>query len=273
MADAWRSYDSAAATHGRLAAPSIFEKPATDLVAHTGLPDAGKILDVGTGTGIAARVALKLAATGIVVVGVDPSLGMLQVARGEGGIDLAAGALPNLPFPAATFERVLANFVINHVACYQTALLDMARVLRPGGKLGVTTWGPLENEFRQYWQTVAEQFVPKDALRAAVEKALPWEDWFQDPAHLRDAFREAGLADAEIHREMYTVRMPIADFLAIRETSMQARFMRQALDARQWDEFQRTVSAGFRRKFNDSIEHARDVHITVGAKPSISPHT
>lgn len=266
MADAWRSYDSAAATHGRLAARSIFEQPATALVTRIGLPAGGRILDAGTGTGIAGSVALKLGAPGIVVVGVDPSVGMLQVARGETGLRLAAGALPNLPFPHATFERVLANFVISHVDSYQTALLEMARVLRPGGKLGVSTWGALENEFRQYWQTLAERFVSKDALSAAVEEALPWEDWFQDAAHLRQAFHEAGLADIEVHRELYTTRMPIADFLAIRETSLQARFMRQTIAAQEWDKFRQTASTEFHRKFSDPLEHARDAHITIGTK-------
>ena len=266
MTDAWRSYDSAAATHGRLAAPSIFEHPATDLVTHIGLPNTGRILDAGTGTGIAGRVALKLATPGTVVVGVDPSLGMLQVARGESGLRLAAAALPNLPFPAATFERVLANFVINHVPTYRTALLDLVRVLRPEGRLGVTTWGALENEFRRYWQTAAKRFVSEDALLAAVKEALPWEDWFQEPEHLRQAFHEARLTDIEVHRKIYTTRMPIADFLAIRENSIQARFMRQTIAPPQWDEFRRTVSVEFHQRFSDPIEHVRDVHITIGTK-------
>jgi hypothetical protein len=142
----------------------------------------------------------------------------------------------------------------------------MVRVLRPGGKLGVSTWGALENEFRQYWQTLAERFVPKGALGAAVEEALPWEGWFQDTAHLRQAFHEAGLTDIEVHRELYTTRMPIADFLAIRETSIQARFMRQTIAAQEWDKFRQTASTEFRRKFSDPLEHARDVHITIGTK-------
>jgi hypothetical protein len=52
-------YDSAAADHDRLAVPAIFAEPARDLVARTGLPAAGRILDIGTGTGITARLAVE----------------------------------------------------------------------------------------------------------------------------------------------------------------------------------------------------------------------
>ena len=266
MEEPWRSYDSVASTHGRLSAPSIFAQPANDLVTRIGMSGAGTILDVGTGTGIAASMALKAAAPGTIVVGADPSLAMLRAAPGAERLRLAAAALPDLPFSAATFDRVLANFVINHVASYKDALRDMVRVLRRGGKLGITTWGAMENEFRQYWQTVAERFVSKEELRAAVEVAIPWEDWFHDPSRLRQAFLEARLMDIEIHREFYTTRMPIADFLAIRETSIQARFMRQAMDGQRWEAFRQTVSTEFHQKFKEPLEHARDVHITIGNK-------
>ena len=266
MAETWRSYDSVASTHGRLSAPSIFAAPATDLVTRLGMPGARTILDVGTGTGIAAITALKIGAPGTIVVGLDPSLAMLRAAPSAEGLRLVAGTLPDLPFSAVTFDRVLANFVMNHVASYRDSLRDMVRVLRPGGRLGITTWGAMENEFRQYWQAVAERFVSKDELREAVQGAIPWEDWFQDPGRLRQAFLEAGLPDVEIHREIYTTRLPIADFLAIRETSIQARFMRQTMDAQQWEAFRQTVSTEFQQRFKEPLEHARDVHITIGNK-------
>jgi ubiquinone/menaquinone biosynthesis C-methylase UbiE len=125
-------YDSAAADHDRLAVPAIFAEPARDLVARTGLPAAGRILDIGTGTGIAARLAIELAHPGTIVVGLDPSLEMLRVARSHDLLCLAVGAVPGLPYPDAAFDRILANFVLSHLTSYRTALLDIVRVLRPG---------------------------------------------------------------------------------------------------------------------------------------------
>ena len=264
MTKQWQSYDAAADTHERLAVPGIFTPPAKDLVASLDLPRSGAVLDVGAGSGVAARVA-KESSVERRVVALDPSLQMLRVARNH-GLDVVAGVLPGLPFRADTFDGVMANFVLSHLRSHQTALTDMARVLRPGGKLGVTSWGSQRNEFRERWQQVADSFAGKEALQAAVEQALPLEEWVEDPAHLRQAFEEAGLRKITLHHMHYMARMSIADFLAIRGDAVQARFMRQTLDKNRWEEFKREVAADFYARFPDPIEHTRDVHIAVGTK-------
>src|SRR5438105_10750362 len=58
----WRSYDSAAAAHDQLAVPTIFERPARELVARIGVTVGSIVLDVGTGTGVAALAAAESAA-------------------------------------------------------------------------------------------------------------------------------------------------------------------------------------------------------------------
>jgi ubiquinone/menaquinone biosynthesis C-methylase UbiE len=264
MASNWQSYDAAADIHDRLAVPGIFTPPAKDLVASLDLPDVGAVLDVGAGTGASARVA-KEASSKRTVVALDPSLQMLRVARSH-GLCVVVGSVPGLPFPSGAFDGVMANFVLSHLSSHQEALADMARVLRPGGKLGVTSWGSLRNEYRERWQVVADSFADKVALHAAVTQALPWEEWLEDPAHLRHAFEEAGLRNITLRHTQYTTRMTIADFLAIRGQALQARFLRQTLDPRRWVEFQRALSADFHARFRDPIEHVRDVHIAVGAK-------
>ncbi len=261
----WQSYDSAAADHDRLAVPAIFAGPARDLVVRTVLPAAGRILDLGTGTGIAARLAIEIA-PGAIVVGLDPSLEMLRVARSHGLLCLTVGAVPGLPYPDVTFDRILASFVLSHLTSYRTALLDIVRVLRPGGNLGMTTWGAVQNEFRQLWQEVAETFADKEALQAATEATIPWEDWFTDAGHLQEALEDAGLIGVEVHSTQYTTRMTIADFLALRDNSIQARFMRQTLEDRRWQEFRQTASAEFHRRFTNPIEHVRDAHIAIGTR-------
>ena len=264
MTHDWQSYDVAAGTHDRLAVPSLFTPPARDLVASLELPAACAVLDVGAGSGAAARVA-KESSSERTVVALDPSIEMVRVARSY-GLRVVAGAVPGLPFPNATFDGVMANFVLSHLTAYEEALADMARVLKPGGKLAVTSWGSLRNEYRERWQQVADAFADKEALQAAVAKALPWEKWLEDPAHLRQAFEEAGMRSITLRHTQYTARMSIADFLTIRGNALQARCLRQTLDADRWKEFQRAMSADFYATFQDPIEHVRDVHIAVWTK-------
>ena len=264
MTHDWQSYDVAAGTHDRLAVPSLFTPPARDLVASLELPAACAVLDVGAGSGAAARVA-KESSSERTVVALDPSIEMVRVARSY-GLSVVAGAVPGLPFPNATFDGVMANFVLSHLTAYEEALADMARVLKPGGKVAVTSWGSLRNEYRERWQLVADAFADKEALQAAVAKALPWEKWLEDPAHLRQAFEQAGMRSITLRHTHYTARMSIADFLTIRGNALQARCLRQTLSADRWQEFKRAMSADFYATFQDPIEHVRDVHIAVWTK-------
>lgn len=95
------------------------------------------VLDVGTGTGTAALAALK---RGAHVRAVDADAGMVAAAR-ERGVDAHVAALPELPYPAGEFDAVVGNFVLNHVGRPRAALAELRRVLRPGGRVALTTWG------------------------------------------------------------------------------------------------------------------------------------
>jgi len=45
-----------------------------------------------------------------------------------------------LPFADASFDAVVAGFVVNHLPCPERALVEFARVLRPDGRVAVTVW-------------------------------------------------------------------------------------------------------------------------------------
>src|SRR3972149_2214550 len=97
--DDWRSYDSVAETYARIHAPRLAE-PARDLVALAGGRSGQRVLDVGTGTGVAATAA---AAAGGEVVGIDEAHGMLVQARAaDGGVRLAAAGGIGPPVPTPT---------------------------------------------------------------------------------------------------------------------------------------------------------------------------
>jgi ubiquinone/menaquinone biosynthesis C-methylase UbiE len=267
MAADWASYDSAAESHDRLAAPSFFEQPARDLVAAIDVRSAACILDIGTGSGLAALHAARVADPNAIVAGVDPSLEMLRIARSHGLRHVVAGIAQGLPFADRVFDRALASFVLSHLSSHEAGLMDMVRVLKSGGRLGVTTWGSIQNEYREFRQSLAETFIDKTLLAEATQEALPWEEWFTDPEHLDQAFQVAGLRDVRVHRAVYTIHTNVADFLAIREVSIQARFMRRNLDAARWEGFREAAKAEFKRRFKDPIDHTRDVFIAVGTRP------
>lgn len=105
---------------------------------HTG----GASADIGCGSG---RDAAWLAAGGYPAVGWDASEGMLSEARRAfPSLRFAHAALPDLePVPSEAYDNVLCNAALMHVSREDliTAVLNLARILRPGGRLLVSVRG------------------------------------------------------------------------------------------------------------------------------------
>jgi ubiquinone/menaquinone biosynthesis C-methylase UbiE len=101
------------------------------------------VLEVGCGTGVVLRDVAALVGPRGAVVGVDPSRHFLRAARrlcreARGGrIRLARGDGARLRLPADRFDVALAITVILHVADPLAVVREMARVTRPGGRVGV----------------------------------------------------------------------------------------------------------------------------------------
>ncbi|MEU0028088.1 class I SAM-dependent methyltransferase [Streptomyces sp. NPDC006335] len=110
--------------------------PVEALLDAAGVGEGTRVLDVGTGTGTAAVAAL---ARGARVSAVDADAGMAAAARAR-GVDARVGELPELPYRDGEFDAVVGNFVLNHVGRPRTALAELHRLLRPGGRVALTTW-------------------------------------------------------------------------------------------------------------------------------------
>jgi ubiquinone/menaquinone biosynthesis C-methylase UbiE len=261
----WRSYDTVAGTYDRVRT-EFHALPAADLVALLAPRAGGRVLDVGTGTGAAALEAAKSVGPEGLVVGLDPSLEMLSRARDRGLGRVVAGKALDLPFENGAFDAVVASFVVFLFTRYETALFDMMRVVRPGGKVGVTTWGGTEDEFRRTWREVAESFVGKDLLKDAARRASPWEERFSDPRHLHETLREAGLRQVDVQRRDYRFTWSVDDYLAGRETSAAGRFLHDMLGEASWERFRQRVAEEFRSRFADPIGDTSDVILAVGVK-------
>ena len=174
--DDWRTYDDVAETYERVHA-TRFAEVARDLVEQMGIDDGSRVLDVGTGTGVAAQVA---ADAGAQVVGIDESLGMLRVARRERPkVPVVAAEALDGPFGPSTFDAVLGSFVIAHFNKVETALFDINRVLRVGGRIGFTSWADGVDAYQQTWREMIESVVPREILAPAYAEAAPWHERFR----------------------------------------------------------------------------------------------
>jgi len=266
MAHAWSSYDAVAATYDRLSAPRVFAPVAQDLIRQVDLHAGARVLDVGCGTGVAARFALEGVGADGLVVGLDLSPAMLALARNKGVRRVVCGRIPTLPFPDGSFDAVVANFVVNHCEDYRAALGDMTRVLRVGGRLGITAWGAVDNQPRTFWRSLVEGAVGAEVLTRQLREAIPWEEWFSDPEHLRIALQEAGLEDIALEERTYRCSWSMQDYIDMRECSMQARIVRGVRGEQAWQRFREECASAFAARYSSPVVEVTRAFLGTGSK-------
>ena len=140
------------------------------LVSAVGPAAGERILDVATGTGMVA--AELLARSDCTVVGIDQSAEMLSAARArfdlpvmDGGagaraerstrVELIEGQAEALPFKDASFDALTFTYLLRYVDDPQATVRELARVVRPGGRVaslefGVPPWLPARAAWRVY---------------------------------------------------------------------------------------------------------------------------
>jgi SAM-dependent methyltransferase len=101
-----------------------------------------RLLDVACGSGEFGRLT---ADRGAVVAGIDAATGMIELAgRLTPDADLRVGTLEALPWPDGAFDVVTGFNAYQFAPDLPAALAEAARVIRPGGRLAVCHWGPVD---------------------------------------------------------------------------------------------------------------------------------
>jgi len=136
---------AAAKAYESLFVPALFGQWTSRVVDAANLVEGQSVLDVACGTGVLARKAqLRTGPTGY-VAGLDPSPGMLAVAKElSPSVDWRQGVAESMPFSDASFDAVVSQFGFMFMD-RDKASHEMFRVLRPNGRLVVAVWDSEEN--------------------------------------------------------------------------------------------------------------------------------
>ena len=117
------------------------------LIAQADIRSGQKVLDLGCGTGTLA-IRIKQIQPGAEVIGLDADPDMLKTARynstrAEVSVSFDEGMTYQLPYPDASFDRVLSSIMIHHLKTpdkHKTAS-EIHRILKPGGQLHIIDFG------------------------------------------------------------------------------------------------------------------------------------
>ena len=171
------------------------------LLDAAGVGTGTRVLDVGCGLGALAAAA---APRGADPNALDQAPGIRDKApRRHPEISFVLGDAEALPFADGSFDAVAAAFVVNHVPDPERAAAELARVVRPGGRVAAAMWGPPDE--------VALLGLPSAAAVAAGldDRAIPAgprAERFTDAGELRGLLRGAGLEDVTLGEVAFSLR-------------------------------------------------------------------
>lgn len=195
----WQKAREAAERYDRILVSTIYDPFAEVLVDAAGLKRGEGVLDCGCGTGAAARRAAGIVGTPGRIVAVDINAGMIEVARSLPPVD---NTFIEWHVESAT-QLALGDRSVDAVLCAQTlqfltqrpaALAEMLRVLRPAGRVVVSTWRDSgENPYFQAIEdTVARHIGPHASAGLSVVSDLT------EAAAIRSLLEGAGFQDVTL---------------------------------------------------------------------------
>jgi ubiquinone/menaquinone biosynthesis C-methylase UbiE len=188
----------AAADHYSLPALSFWDRFGAATISRLALPMGGNVVDLCCGAGASAIPAARAVGPTGRVLGIDVADPLLQLARARAGRDGLANAefrcadATHTGLSSGQFDAVVCVFGIFFARDMPAFASEMWRLVRPGGVLAVTTWGPgfMEPATGHFWESVA-------AIQPSLARAFsPW-DQITTPQAVTELLAAAGVADAE----------------------------------------------------------------------------
>ncbi len=184
---------------------SFWNRFGQQTINHLSLNPGDRILDVCCGSGASAiPAAISVGSTGEVIA-VDIAESLLQLARDNSqqrelnNIEFCCADFETLEFPDESFDAVVCVFGIFFVEDMSKAIQELWRMVRPGGKLAITSWGNrvLEPANQQFWNIIESERPDLS------KKSRPWDN-INQPTSLQTLLETAGITDIQVFTESTT---------------------------------------------------------------------
>jgi ubiquinone/menaquinone biosynthesis C-methylase UbiE len=197
------TFHRASATYDQVG-PNFFTYFGRKLVEHAALQLKARVLDVATGRGAVLFPAVEAVGPGGFVTGIDLAEGMVQETkseirrRGLTNVEVRQMDAEHLDFQAESFDAVLCGFAIFFFPQAERAMTEFQRVLKPGGRLALTTWADFDQRWKWFNTLAAKYLPPPQETRQPTPDNEPD---FSTPAGLEQFIKAAGFADVQVLSE------------------------------------------------------------------------
>jgi ubiquinone/menaquinone biosynthesis C-methylase UbiE len=206
--DTFRISLETAETYEAAFVPSLFAHLAPPLIDAVEVTAGDHVLDVCCGTGIVARTSADRTGPTGRVVGLDLNEAMLTVARRvRPDLDWRQGDAASLPFPDDSFDVALCQSGLMFVPDPAAAVSELARVVRPQGRVAAQVWSSLDR------QAGIQPLADAVAHHAGSDAVGLISTYFRlgDREQFTGLFTQAGLRVTEVRTLPATVRAPSVD--------------------------------------------------------------
>lgn len=193
------TFDRAATTYDRIG-PGYFTHFGRRLVEMVEIAPGSTLLDVATGRGAVLFPAARRVGPKGRVVGIDISPEMVRATatealnEGLSNIDVCCMDAEALEFPDDSFDWVLSAFSLWFFSKPDRALAEFLRVLKPGGRLGITTW-ETNTQYPRGFVKMIQRYLPPQPDRAQAAAR------FDTPSELESAIEAAGFDAVDVRLE------------------------------------------------------------------------
>ena len=241
------------------------------LLDAAGVGAGTRVLDLATGPGY---VAARAAERGASVVGVDVAAAMVRLAAGlHPELEFRQADAHDLPFEDASFDAVVGNFLIVHLGRPEHAMAGFVRVLRPGGRVALTTW-----DFAHRVRLFGVFLDAVDSVGAPPPEDLPpGPDFFRfsNDAEFDALMRNHGLDERTVSTIAFSQR--VASAAELWDGFLAGSLRMAALVTQQPEEMQGRIRAAFdgiveEYRNGDVLELPVSAKLASGRKPRAAAH-
>jgi ubiquinone/menaquinone biosynthesis C-methylase UbiE len=235
----------------------VFRRFAHDLVIDAQIKVGHVVLDVGTGTGVAAIEALRRTKESGMVLGIDRSGPMLELAKKKcakiKNVSLLNMNAERMTFPDEFFDAVISNVGMSY-ATFSETISEIFRVVRRGGSFTFNDWHMIDVPAHRTFSEILRQHRtehPSESLsrsRAAVAMMEHLGNRYSDPKVQAEELEQAGFANMRVRERDYRIRLSgIREYLSMRLEREALKQELSALSKNQRAAFVKDLRVGLKR--------------------------
>lgn len=194
-------FNRAAATYDQIG-PAFFAHFGRRLVELAQIPAGAQVLDVATGRGAVFFPTAQAVGLGGYVTGIDLSERMVEetsrelTRRGITNGEIRQMDAEHLLSPDHTFDYLVSGFSLFFFPHLDAALAEFRRVLKPSGRIAVSTWSPYGDDDWKWFRDLCRSYVPPDPEEPKTSQHI-----FDTPEGMRAIMSSVGLAVVRVFNE------------------------------------------------------------------------